>query len=65
MQAGNEARAYPVQILIWHEIVNDTVGDLPVAIFWGSDTADALDTATIADGKAIGTGIAFDRPGRE
>ncbi len=29
---GNDARAYPLQILIWHEIVNDTVGGLPVAI---------------------------------
>jgi hypothetical protein len=29
---GNDARAYPVEILIWHEIVNDTVGGLPVAI---------------------------------
>jgi hypothetical protein len=27
-----DARAYPLQILIWHEIVNDTVGGLPVAI---------------------------------
>ncbi len=25
-------RAYPVQILIWHEIVNDTLGDVPVAV---------------------------------
>jgi hypothetical protein len=29
---GGDARAYPLQILIWHEIVNDTVGGLPVAI---------------------------------
>ncbi|HET9000932.1 MAG TPA: DUF3179 domain-containing protein [bacterium] len=29
---GDDVRAYPVQILIWHEIVNDTVGGLPVAI---------------------------------
>ena len=29
---GNDARAYPLQILIWHEIVNDTVGGLPVTI---------------------------------
>jgi Protein of unknown function (DUF3179) len=29
---GNDPRAYPLQILIWHEIVNDMVGDLPVAI---------------------------------
>ena len=27
-----EARAYPVQIIIWHEIVNDTFGTLPVTI---------------------------------
>lgn len=27
-----DARAYPVQILIWHEIVNDTVGGEPVAV---------------------------------
>lgn len=27
-----EVRAYPVQILMWHEIVNDTVGDVPVAV---------------------------------
>jgi hypothetical protein len=28
---GN-ARAYPIQILIWHEIVNDVVGGVPVAV---------------------------------
>jgi hypothetical protein len=30
--ANGEARAYPLQILIWHEIVNDTVGDVPVTV---------------------------------
>jgi len=25
-------RAYPIQILIWHEIVNDLIGDIPVAV---------------------------------
>ena len=29
---AGDARAYPLQILIWHEIVNDVVGGLPVAI---------------------------------
>ena len=28
---GGEARAYPLRILNWHEIVNDTVGGEPVA----------------------------------
>ena len=27
-----DARAYPAQILIWHEIVNDIVGGVPIAI---------------------------------
>ncbi|MFP4430492.1 MAG: DUF3179 domain-containing protein [Spirochaetaceae bacterium] len=30
--ADNESRIYPIQILMWHEIVNDTVGGLPVAV---------------------------------
>jgi hypothetical protein len=29
---NGDARAYPLQILTWHEIVNDLVGDQPVAI---------------------------------
>ena len=29
---GGDARAYPLRILIWHEIVNDVVGGLPVAV---------------------------------
>ncbi len=29
---GSEARAYPLQILVWHEIVNDVVGGMPVTI---------------------------------
>ena len=32
LTVGREARAYPVQVLIWHEIVNDTVGETPVAV---------------------------------
>ncbi len=29
---NGDARAYPLQILIWHEIVNDTVGGVPVLV---------------------------------
>jgi hypothetical protein len=29
---NGETRAYPIQILVWHEIVNDTVGGTPVAV---------------------------------
>jgi hypothetical protein len=29
---NGQARAYPLQILIWHEIVNDRVGEMPVIV---------------------------------
>lgn len=29
---GNDCRFYPYQILVWHEIVNDTVGSQPVLV---------------------------------
>lgn len=29
---GGEARAYPLRVLIWHEIANDTLGGVPVAV---------------------------------
>jgi hypothetical protein len=29
---GDEARAYPLAVLIWHEIANDTLGDVPVVV---------------------------------
>lgn len=32
VQVGADVRAYPLQILTWHEIVNDTVGGLPLTI---------------------------------
>ena len=32
LEINGDARAYPLRILIWHEIVNDTVGGTPVAV---------------------------------
>ena len=32
LEIGGDARAYPLQILTWHEIVNDEVGGVPVAV---------------------------------
>jgi len=32
LNINGDIRAYPLQILVWHEIVNDVVGDKPVAI---------------------------------
>jgi len=32
IEIDGEARAYPIQIMTWHEIVNDTIAGIPVAI---------------------------------
>lgn len=32
VEVNGEAKAYPVQILIWHEIVNDEIGGVPVSV---------------------------------
>ena len=32
LSINGDVRAYPLQILVWHEIVNDKVGDVPVAV---------------------------------
>ena len=29
---NGDARAYPVQVMVWHELVNDTVGGEPVVV---------------------------------
>ncbi len=30
--AGEKARAYPLRVLAWHEVVNDTLGGVPIAV---------------------------------
>ena len=32
LEIDGDARAYPVQVLVWHEIVNDVVGGVPVSV---------------------------------
>ena len=42
-------------------LINDTIGDLPVAVFSRANTASVLDTAEIADGRTVPAANAFDR----
>ena len=34
LEFGGVAKAYPIRILNWHEIVNDKVGNQPVMVSW-------------------------------
>jgi len=47
---NGEIHAYPVQILIWHEIVNDTVGGIPVAVTYCPLCNSAVSYRRIIDG---------------
>jgi hypothetical protein len=47
VEVNGEAKAYPLQIMTWHEIVNDVIGGMPVAVTYC---------------PLCNTGIAFERP---
>jgi hypothetical protein len=54
-----EARAYPLQILIWHEIVNDSVGGTPVAVTF----CPLCNTAIVFDRRLDGRVLDFGTTG--
>ncbi len=47
--------AFSLDILRENQVLNETLGELPVVLFWKSGTASALDSGSIADGRDIGT----------
>ncbi len=53
LERGGDARAYPLQILTWHEIVNDTVGDVPVVVTFCPLCNSALVFDRRLDGEAV------------
>ena len=54
---SGKARAYPIQILIWHEIVNDVVGGTPVTVTFCPLCNTALVfQATLPDGRQLDFG---------
>jgi hypothetical protein len=58
---GSEAVAYPYEVLQAQHVVNDTVGDTSIAVFWAPGTASALDTGTVAGGRDVGAANAYHR----
>jgi hypothetical protein len=59
IEVGGEQRIYPLQILIWHEIVNDQVGGVPVTITF----CPLCDTAIAFDRRASGRVLDFGTTG--
>jgi len=57
---GGEARAYPLRIMIWHEIVNDTVGGVPIAVTW----CPLCNSSVVFDRRAAGRTLSFGTTGK-
>jgi hypothetical protein len=60
IQIGGEARAYPLRIMIWHEIVNDTVAGVPIAITW----CPLCNSAIVFDRRVSGRILSFGTTGK-
>lgn len=54
---GQKARAYPVRYLIWHEIVNDQIGDIPVSVTYCPLCNSGLAFDGRVDGRALTFGV--------
>ena len=57
---GEDTRAYPIQILIWHEIVNDRIGGVPVAVTF----CPLCNTAIVFDRRLDGETLDFGTTGK-
>lgn len=57
---GGDARAYPLRILIWHEIVNDVVGGVPVAVTY----CPLCNSAVVFDRRVAGRTLSFGTTGK-
>jgi len=55
IEIAGDARAYPLRVLLWHEIANDTVGATPVAITY----CPLCNSAVAFDRRANGTVLDF------
>lgn len=57
---GGEARAYPLRVLMWHEIVNDVVAGIPVAVTY----CPPCNTSIVFDRRLDGRTLDFGTTGK-
>lgn len=56
INVNGDARAYPVQVLTWHEIVNDAVGGVPLAVTYCPLCNTAIAFERTFDGRELDFG---------
>jgi hypothetical protein len=60
LELGGEVRAYPIRYLMWHEIANDTVAGVPVAVTF----CPLCNTAMVFDRRVKGRTLSFGVSGK-
>jgi hypothetical protein len=60
VELGGEVRAYPIRYLMWHEIANDTIGGVPVAVTF----CPLCNTAMVFDRRVQGRTLDFGVSGK-
>ena len=60
VEVNGDKRAYPLQVLMWHEIVNDTVGGVPIAVTF----CPLCNAAVVFDRRAAGRILEFGTTGK-
>jgi hypothetical protein len=60
LELGDEVRAYPIRYLMWHEIANDTVAGVPVAVTF----CPLCNTAMVFDRRLNGETLSFGVSGK-
>lgn len=58
---NGEAVAYPYDVLQDKHAINDVVGGQDIVVLWQAGTSSALDQATVAGGRDVGTANAYSR----
>ncbi len=56
LSVKGDARAYPLRVLIWHEIVNDTIGGTPVSVTYCPLCNSAIVFVRRIDGRELDFG---------
>lgn len=54
---GNQSKAYPIGILNWHEIVNDSIGNKPVAITYCPLCGSGIVFNSMVNGQSLTFGV--------
>jgi len=60
VEINGEARAYPLSVLIWHEIVNDTMAGVPIAVTY----CPLCNSAIVFDRRVAGEATTFGTTGK-